>query len=540
MKKKIIISAVIAALFTQSAATAKIKKASFDIPSQTLTADGTVESTKTPNAFTVRLFKPGTDELLLVDWREANGEYSFSYPLNSFADGIYRLFVTESDGNYDMKYMVMLSEAENSSFISDVNAAKTKDLMKQVFVNHSWILKGIGIVDDFKTAHPTEDIEDMLAGMLYGLNVSTADEILEAVIKAAAVSHINFAATETEFNELLDKYKAELGLSESKIYSNLYIPVKETEALKFMNKGFTTADGFINTFMETVVLDSINSIKNHADVSDIIFAASEYRTDLNISGYNSIASSSNKTAYVQKQVAEARMYSSTNDLVSVFNNAVLNAPADVVYVGGGNGGSGGGSSSSFFGDTSMVSVSTNNEQTVFDDLKDAAWAEESILYLYNKGIVSGIEKNVFNPNGLVTREQFAKMIVTAFDLYDENAVCNFDDMVAGAWYCSYVASAVNAGIVYGTGENTFGVGENITREDMAAIAYRAAGTLGEITDAESEKFADDEDISEYAKKAVYTLKANGIMNGKGNNEFEPKAYATRAEAAKMIHSLISR
>lgn len=88
-------------------------------------------------------------------------------------------------------------------------------------------------------------------------------------------------------------------------------------------------------------------------------------------------------------------------------------------------------------------------------------------------------------------------------------------------------------------EEHFGVGQNITREDMAVMVYRAAKKTGKVSDAEQgAAFADENEISDYAKEAVNTLKARGVMGGKGENRFEPKAYATRAEAAKMIHGLI--
>ena len=51
---------------------------------------------------------------------------------------------------------------------------------------------------------------------------------------------------------------------------------------------------------------------------------------------------------------------------------------------------------------------------------------------------------------------------------------------------------------------------------------------------EATVFADDSEIAEYAKEAVYSMQKAGIINGKGDNRFAPTEYATREEAAKMI------
>ena len=189
--------------------------------------------------------------------------------------------------------------------------------------------------------------------------------------------------------------------------------------------------------------------------------------------------------------------------------------------------------------TPNVTPQTGLSENVFSDIYGVDWATEAILALTDKGIVNGIGGGKYAPNNFVTREQFAKMLVLVCGLYQENAVCSFSDVPDGAWHQSYVASAAANGIVFGMDEEHFGVGQNITREDMAVMVYRAAKKTGKLSDAEQGTvFADENEISDYAKESVNTLKARGIMSGKGENRFEPKAYATRAEAAKMINGLI--
>ena len=49
-----------------------------------------------------------------------------------------------------------------------------------------------------------------------------------------------------------------------------------------------------------------------------------------------------------------------------------------------------------------------------------------------------------------------------------------------------------------------------------------------------DKFTDDANISAYAYKSVYTVKALGIINGYETGDFNPNGQLTRAEAAKVI------
>ena len=70
------------------------------------------------------------------------------------------------------------------------------------------------------------------------------------------------------------------------------------------------------------------------------------------------------------------------------------------------------------------------EQTdkYFNDLDNAAWAEEAINNLYGKEIISGYGDNTFKPSNSMTREEFAVLAVKAFGLLDEDASCDFEDV----------------------------------------------------------------------------------------------------------------
>lgn len=129
------------------------------------------------------------------------------------------------------------------------------------------------------------------------------------------------------------------------------------------------------------------------------------------------------------------------------------------------------------------------------------------------------------------------MAAVGFSLPDGKA--EFDDSKASDWHNKYIAAAFTNGIVAGESENIFGVGEKITRQDMAVILYRAAKYKGMTFDSAKTEFSDDTEISDYAQEAVYSLKNAGIINGLEDGAFAPKQAATRAQAAQMIYSAIN-
>ncbi|MBR5507297.1 MAG: S-layer homology domain-containing protein, partial [Clostridia bacterium] len=208
---------------------------------------------------------------------------------------------------------------------------------------------------------------------------------------------------------------------------------------------------------------------------------------------------------------------------------------------GGSGGGGGAISSSGDGFSSSMGnhiandEEDNNQETKlgFKDLNEASWAEEYVNSLYENGIVSMPDDGKFRPNDNVTREEFLKMLVMAFDLYDETATTNLADVEKGSWYYPYVASGQKYGIVLGNEQNCFDVGKQITREDMSVMIARILAEFGYQAE-ETEAFVDESEIASYAKDAAGELFASGIMSGDENKNFMPKSFTTRAQAAKVI------
>lgn len=167
------------------------------------------------------------------------------------------------------------------------------------------------------------------------------------------------------------------------------------------------------------------------------------------------------------------------------------------------------------------------------------WAVEAIKSLASRNVINGVGDDNFDPENVVTRAQFVKMITAMFDVMDYSAVGTFTDVANDAWYAPYVATAQKLGITLGYEDGTFRPDASITREEMCAMLYRAADVLSvQVTATTSETtFNDDAAISDYAKSAIYTMQRADIIHGVGDNRFDPQGISTRAQAAVAIYNM---
>lgn len=175
---------------------------------------------------------------------------------------------------------------------------------------------------------------------------------------------------------------------------------------------------------------------------------------------------------------------------------------------------------------------------VFSDLGDAQWAEGYITSLTQKGIISG-DNGRFRPNDSITREEFVKLLLGALQITPGGADSGFADAQAGAWYGAYLSAAREAGIVSGDENGRFGVGQAITRQDMAVMVCRAMAKRGKELPQGEVTFTDSGEISAYAVEAVGQMQQAGILSGNGDGSFMPLVGTSRAQAAKVIDSLMN-
>ncbi len=181
---------------------------------------------------------------------------------------------------------------------------------------------------------------------------------------------------------------------------------------------------------------------------------------------------------------------------------------------------------------------TEVKEMIFTDVSEDAWYFDAVEFVYGKGITNGVSETEFAPNGKVTRGQFITMLCRAYGI-EEMDGDNFADC-GDTWYTGYLAAAKQLGIANGVGDNMFAPDRFVTREEMVTLLYnyyKSQDMVGE--EATETSFADDADVSAWAKAAVAYASEEGIINGKGDNMFDPRGNATRAELAQIFYNIFA-
>jgi len=186
-------------------------------------------------------------------------------------------------------------------------------------------------------------------------------------------------------------------------------------------------------------------------------------------------------------------------------------------------------------DVPVVENAPQEETTLpFNDIAKHDWAHEAIFMLKERNILDGVGAEEFAPDNLLTREQAVKLLVLTLNLATNETENGYRDCVFSDWYYPYITTAKVTGLVSGISRDTFGIGKNVTRQDLAVMLYRALEKEGINTTAKDVQFIDDNSISEYAKQAVAALSELGMITGYPDGSFGPQEPATRAQAAVIF------
>lgn len=169
---------------------------------------------------------------------------------------------------------------------------------------------------------------------------------------------------------------------------------------------------------------------------------------------------------------------------------------------------------------------------IFKDLGNAKWAENEILYLHDKNVVTGYPNGNFGVNDTIRRADAALMLARAKNLDLEKVSMNpsFPDVDKDAYYYQAVEAAAEAGYINGYPNGNFGPDDTLTREQMAKII----ATAYEYTPIEEAGNYFSDINNTWAKSYINTIAANGISNGSPDGTFNPKKNITRAEFSVML------
>ena len=488
----------------------------------------------------------------VFDVREAagvNGAYSLRIPFpqdrGKKYQVVYENYAAADDaGGIDLlerqlvKYIATAEETQKA--LSEINQASVDTILEVLNQNQ--------VILETRQFDPKKDrsVAIILIANRPAQGFSEFDELSDGIEKANAASILKNAKAE-EMTDALQKYGSVFGIILNDDYNaaiekdgkKVYIfrdainqvlsaefqKLSENSSL-YQKIGEVYREKLALTVLNNSTRDTINRVlHNYNDL---------FKLDLD-GKYASLGSEEQLNFC---KALERKNFQSVKEVQTAFSQKLSSLSNNTESGGGSSSGGGGKQSSVTYVPTTKPDQGSDQKpetKDLFNDLAGSEWAKEAIVDLSEKGILSGYDDGSFRPNNTITRNEFITMLMRAFEKTDDSAEYPFTDGDAGAWYAKYIASAHKIGVLSGYEDGRFGDGENITRQDMAVMIYRLANMEQQTTE---NPFADNDQISDYAKDAVYTLSAKGIISGMGDNCFEPKAFATRAQAARILHLIL--
>lgn len=178
-------------------------------------------------------------------------------------------------------------------------------------------------------------------------------------------------------------------------------------------------------------------------------------------------------------------------------------------------------------------------QPSFTDVFEWDWYFEAVEYCVANKLFSGTAPGIFEPNNTMTR---AMLVTVLWRLEGEPTAqtqTTFADVKNGAWYADAVSWAAENGIVNGVSKESFNPDGNVTREQIATIMLRYSRHKGYDTEARTDisSFADAKQVSDYATDAMSWANAAGLISGSDENGkllLLPQGNATRAQVAMIL------
>ena len=173
--------------------------------------------------------------------------------------------------------------------------------------------------------------------------------------------------------------------------------------------------------------------------------------------------------------------------------------------------------------------------TGYTDVPENTWYTEAVEYVSSHGLMTGTSDTTFSPDQPTSRAMLATILYRNAGRPSVSTAAGFTDVADGTWYSDAVGWAVENEIISGYGNGLFGPDDPVTREQFAEILWRYEGRPAAV----GEDFADEGSISSFASAAVDWVSANRIMNGVGENRFDPQGDATRAQTAQILMNYLA-
>ena len=169
----------------------------------------------------------------------------------------------------------------------------------------------------------------------------------------------------------------------------------------------------------------------------------------------------------------------------------------------------------------------------FTDVKETDYFYDAVLWAWRNGIAAGTTKTTYGPDDDCSRGQMVAFLWRAAGSPEPKGTKSpFTDVKATDYYYQAVLWAYENGIAYGDGSGKFDPNGTVTRGQMVAFLWRAAGspepkrTTNPFTDVKA---------TDYYYKAVLWAYENGIAYGTGNGKFSPDEPCKRGQMAAFLY-----
>ena len=153
----------------------------------------------------------------------------------------------------------------------------------------------------------------------------------------------------------------------------------------------------------------------------------------------------------------------------------------------------------------LGSIYTDAAETVgsieFTDLSESYWAYDGIVRLTKAGIIDGYPDDTFKPDGNITRAELVKILNQVFLFNEKQETSMFSDVTENDWFYEYIVAAQEAGYVDGYPDGTFKPNGLITRQEFCKMLAE----INNLTELAYDSYSVDEISQwavEYVKKVV--------------------------------------
>lgn len=451
---------------------------------------------------------------------DRSGSYSFEFALEE--GGLYKAYVACAGLpdviERDIKYV---DREKFSAALAELKAAESVAAVYEMLEGRA---EDLGLMEEIYTRTDMASVSEIIFNSLRELK-NTDLESAEGFLRSTAMIDLFNGGSVDD----IDLYKRYMDLDAVGVEKFCGAELSSYITKALTDRDMKSRSDYEMRLKDAVILGNIEHNNGTGVIKEVLTTFGDY-----------IGIEKSKiTSSLVSAVANKSVFSSIEDLKRFIDKYEPESKPS-----GGGGGSRGGAATnvpmnSYGGTEVLTEPAEVPKENVFSDISEVPWAEEAVTALRKKGVINGKSDTLFCPNDYVTREEFAKMLVLAFEMNLVGEELPFTDVAYEDWSYPYIKTAYIAGITKGVSADIFGKNERITRQDVCVMLMRAAEcTETSLKSGAARRFNDEGDISDYAREAVAKISAAGIISGDESGNLNPRSGATRAETAKMIYNTI--